>query len=398
MKQFFERLWFRKSSRPASARRPTARLQLEALETRLTPSATAVQTAVLKTDGELDLYSPQTGTFQVLSAAGTIGSVSASQNASGQTVVYAIAVGPDGLGHINTLWEHRTDNPGGWTELSTGSFQQVSAATDVNGNAVAFAVLGPGAGDNASMLLEYNGGWKELAGNGFAFGPSVMPSSVLSVSAVGTVYGEVAFAIANDHSLWQYTPTSPALGWTQVSTGWFQQVSAGLDANGLADAFGVLGQGTFTGYVGSLWQYSKGAWTELSGPNLVVFTPGVSLPFFPQPPIPPSQFLSATAGLNGEVFAVGPQGGVFGAARTLWEYGPSVETELSNGSFAQVSASQTPSGADEVFGTLTDGSLWEYTNGGWTELLTGGVAATATPFPNQAAQSFLIHVPVITGP
>jgi hypothetical protein len=46
---------------------------------------------------------------------------------------------------------------------------------------------------------------------------------------------------------------------------------------------------------------------------------------------------------------------------------------------------------------LTDGSLWEYSAGGWTELLTGGVASTATPFPNQAAQGVLVS-PIVIGP
>ena len=70
MKTFFERLWARESPR-RSVPRPTAiRPQREALETRLTPSAAAIQTAVLKTDGELDLYNTQTGVFQLLSPGG----------------------------------------------------------------------------------------------------------------------------------------------------------------------------------------------------------------------------------------------------------------------------------------------------------------------------------------
>ena len=127
---------------PPRVPRPTAiRPQLEALETRLTPSTTAVQTAVLKTDGELDLYNTQTGVFQLLSPAGTIGSVSAAKTASGQTVVFAVAIDTDAGGNLNTLWEYNAAN-GGWSEISTGYFQQVSAATNASGNAVVFGVLG----------------------------------------------------------------------------------------------------------------------------------------------------------------------------------------------------------------------------------------------------------------
>ncbi len=89
-----------------------------------------------------------------------------------------------------------------------------------------------------------------------------------------------------------------------------------------------------------------------------------------------------TAGRNGEVFI--DEFHQTMASRERRPFGPSVGVSVFRadgtvGLFSQVSATQTSTGADVVFGTLSDGSLWEYTNGGWTELLSGGVASTATP-------------------
>ncbi len=229
------------------------------METRLTPSTAAVQTAVLKTDGELDLYNTQTGVFQVLSPVGTIGSVSAAKTAGGQTVVFAVAINPDAAGNLNTLWEYNAAN-GGWSEVSTGYFQQVSAATNAAGNAVVFGVLGQGAFSGyANSLWEFsNGGWRDLARGLWPTHPICVPS----VSAVGTAQGEVAFAIAsNNQSLYEYTPSG---GWSQMSTGTFQQVSAGLDANGQADGL----RGVATGLASQhAWEFDNNAWTVVTGPD-----------------------------------------------------------------------------------------------------------------------------------
>jgi hypothetical protein len=155
VKQFLKRLFARKSVRPAVPRPAAIRLQLEALETRLTPSATAVQTAVLKTNGELDLYNTQTGTFQLLSPAGTISTISAAQTASGDTVVFAVPQGTDASGNLHTLWEYDAA-AGSWSEISTGYFQQISAATNAAGGAVVFGVLGQGGAqpNSANSLWE----------------------------------------------------------------------------------------------------------------------------------------------------------------------------------------------------------------------------------------------------
>ena len=149
--------------------------------------------------------------------------------------MFAVAIDTDAAGNLNTLWEYNAAN-GGWSEISTGYFQQVSAATNAAGNAVVFGVLGQGGPSRgfANSLWEYsNGGWKDLAaprapdrvppytpGSSSSGSDRPVPSSP---SAHGA-QGEVAFAIASDdQSLYEYTPSG---GWSHVSTGTFQQVSA----------------------------------------------------------------------------------------------------------------------------------------------------------------------------
>ncbi len=86
-----------------------------------------------------------------------------------------------------------------------------------------------------------------------------------------------------------------------------------------------------------------------------------------------------TAGLDGEGFAA-PIGSV-----SLTEYSNSntVTTILQSGDgqsyFRRYSATQTATGEDVVFATMSNGLLLEYVNGGLPLLLTGGVAMTATP-------------------
>ena len=125
-----------------------------------------------------------------------------------------------------------------------------------------------------------------------------------------------------------------------------------------------------------IWEFSNNAWTALTGPDVQLF-PGAGSRAVELP----TEYV-VTAGRKGEVFIVNSRD-----ANLAEEGGPSGYVLLSVGgslSFAQVSATTTAESADVVFGTLSDGSLWEYTNGygvttGWTELLSGGVAATAAP-------------------
>ncbi len=307
---------------------------------------------VVGTDGSLSGENYTAPGWATLSPAGTILSISAVTDAAGISDVFAITTTG------NSLWERTAS---GWVELSDGYFQQISATTDAAGNAVVFGVLGAGAGEYAGSLWEYqNGGWSELAGYGLVFLPiESPPSNVQYVSAVHTSQGAVAFAIdSTSNALFEYMTPG---GWREVSTGSFQQVSAGLNSSGQAVVYGVLSDG-------SIWEQNPAfgtvglntGWEKLSG------TGGA-----------PDSFLSAAAGGPDKVFAVA-------ADHTLWEHSTSGWVQLSIGSFANISARQTSSGVDEVFGTLTDGSLWEYSDGGgsgpmWQELLSSGVASSSAP-------------------
>ena len=277
--------------------------------------------------------------------------------------MFAVAIDTDAGGNLNTLWEYNAAN-GGWSEISTGYFQQVSAATNASGNAVVFGVLGQGAFTGfANSLWEYsNGGWKGLAQGSLAYTPHYV------TSAAPWARRRVKSPSPSRPTTNRSGNTPRPEGWSHVSPGTFKEVSAGLDASGQADAFGLVGL--------ALWKFDNNAWIEVAGPD--------------SPPIShnaqglwPTFLVGGTAGLNGEVFALNVPIGdglpITGSPGALWGFGSSGWTELSSGFFSQVSVTQTSTGADVVFGTMYDGSLWEYTNGGMTELLDGGVASTATP-------------------
>jgi hypothetical protein len=95
-------------------------------------SAAPVNTVVLETNGALVEYVNGVGSPQPLSGAGAIRAVSTVLDVHGQTVVVAITTGINGAQYNNTLWEYTF---GVWSEQSSGSFQQVSAATNAGGDA-----------------------------------------------------------------------------------------------------------------------------------------------------------------------------------------------------------------------------------------------------------------------
>jgi hypothetical protein len=82
--------------------------------------------------------------------------------------------------------------------------------------------------------------------------------------------------------------------------------------------------------------------------------------------------VSVSAGEPGKVVAVTTAGD------SVWMYSGSAWKPTSSGSFGQVSASVSATN-DDLFGRLTDGDLWEYTDGGWLWVLQGGVDAASTP-------------------
>ncbi|HVS39759.1 MAG TPA: hypothetical protein VMS17_29650 [Gemmataceae bacterium] len=295
-------------------------------------------TFVLNADNSLTEQTPTTvAGGLLLSPNGTIASISSVAARNG-AVVFAVTTAG------NSLFEH---SPSGWTELSGGDFQQISAATNVYGDAVVFGVLGPSAGPFANSLWEYNpdsnSPWSQLSPGG----------TILSVSAASTASGETAFAIVTfGDNLWQYQVNGPNASWTQLSTGSFTQVSAGLNLSGQAVVYGIVAGG-------SLWEHNPAIGTGLNeGWTLLS---------------PAGTILGISAGAADRVVAI------TAAGNTLWMHSDAGWAELSGGSFAQVSASPTATN-DDLFATLTDGDLWEFTDGSaWLWLLQGDVGLASAP-------------------
>jgi parallel beta-helix repeat protein len=293
--------------------------------------AAVTELAVLKADGSLWLFTPSSGGMDLLSGPGTILSVSAVLDGSGNTDVYAIT-SMYGTQNENRLWLHTV---AGWTQLSSGEFLQASAATNSTGQNVVFGVLkdhslweqtptfGP---------IGLDSGWRNLSPAG----------TIQSVSAVTDASGnDVVYAITADSHLWEHTP----LGWTYLSAGLFQQISAGRDGAGQAVVFGVL-----TDH--SLWENHGGGWQQLSAAGSI---------------------LSVSAGGPDGVFAVTTD-------HHLWEHTAAGWAFLSSGLFTSLSGSQNQSGQSDVFAVLSDTSFWEYNplfSGNWRDLIPSGVAFSA---------------------
>ena len=278
---------------------------------------------VVGTDHSLSQVS-YTGSV-VLSPAGTILADSAETDVRGN-IVYAIT-------SDTHLWKHRSS---GWTMLSAGSFQSISAAANSSGQAVIFGVLA----DNS--LWENNpafggDGWRNLS-------PA---QTVLSISAITDMSNptttnprEVVFAITADHNLWEHTPA----GWSLLSAGNFLSVSAGLNAASQAEVFGVLADN-------SLWEHNPASpgdgWSNLSQAGTI---------------------LSVAAGGPDEAFAITSD-------HHLWDHTTNGWAMLSAGNFASVSGGESPG---EVFAVLGDDSLWAYNAGytsqPWINLLLAGTA------------------------
>ena len=179
------------------------------------------------------------GGWAMLSPGGTILSISAGLNDD----VYVVAVAGD------TLWEHTL---AGWAELSSGSFQSISAGLNDTGQAVVYAVAAGGSlwEQNPSNGVGLNIGWQMLSPSG----------TVLSVTAGGP--GKVfAITTAGPSDLWEYSDS----GWSQLSRGIVASVSAPQYATGSDEVFAVLSNGSF-------WEYDTG----LSYPWLELLTSGAA--------------------------------------------------------------------------------------------------------------------------
>jgi hypothetical protein len=165
--------------------------------------------------------------WQMLSPGGTVLSVSALTDASGNDDVFAITAD-------HNLWEH---TPAGWALLSAGTFQSVSAGRNGAGQAIAYGVL------TDHSLWEYNPAFSN-AGHWQMLSPA---GTILSASAAGP---DQVFAITADSHLWQHT----ASDWSLTSAGAFVSLS-GESNGGAGEVFAVLADE-------SLWQYTT-SWTLL---------------------------------------------------------------------------------------------------------------------------------------
>ncbi len=322
-------------------------------------AAAALDALVVGADGSLMEFDPS-GAAVALSPAGTILFAITTGGPNGTTVVYALTTGLEGVQYQNTLWEYTATT--GWSEMSSGLFQQIAAATNSSGQPVVFGVIGQANTEYADSLWEQSSafghvgldsGWRLLSAAG----------SIQSISAVTDGAGnDVVYAIVvSGNNLYEHSPAFAGDGWQQLSTGSFAQVRAGLSASGQAVAYSVLTNG-------QLWEQNPAfgplgvdtQWRQLSGIN----------------ELPPS-FSSVTAGGPDKAFGIASDG-------TVWEHNLSGNKQLSSTFLAtKLAALQTPQGVDEVFMTLIDGSFWEYSTAfpslnPFKELLPGGAAATTT--------------------
>ena len=273
--------------------------------------------------------------WALLSPAGTILSISSVTDGAGQADVFAVTAD-------HHLWEH---SAGGWAELSTGSFQQISAATNLSGNAVVFGVMTDNSlnEQNPANGTGLNVGWTPLSPAGTILSVSAVTNSLDVEFGAG---GDVVFAVTANQNLWEHSPVLPGNGWTELSTGSFQQISAGVNRAGDAVVYGVVSGGGLYEQNPANGTGLNVGWTPLSGVGGA-----------------PTSFLSAAAAGPDQVFAIASN-------KQLWQNtaqaGPS---QASTGSFASISGEETFGGGGEVFAVLSDGSLWEY-GGNWAELAT----------------------------
>jgi sugar lactone lactonase YvrE len=330
-------------------------------------TSSPVNTVVLLTNGSLVEYVNGTGSPVLLSNHDTIRAISTVLDVHGQTDIYAIIenttptglVGPQ---YNNTLWEFIS---GAWSQKSSGPFAQISAALNSSGESIVFGLLTNGSLWEQGHFSGVDVGWSELSGNGTI----KYISAVTDASGNDHVYvidtPQVGAKYAN--TLWEHIPA----GWRQDSTGQFSSISAGLNSAGQAVVYAILTNG-------QLWEQNPAfgpigldsGWHELSGANGLTDANGK-----------PILFLSVQAAGPDEVFGIAQD-------QNTWKHtltgNVTTNTQLTHGLLAaQLSATETLSGVDEVFETLIDGSFWEYSSAlpgnHYEELLPGGVAASSTP-------------------
>jgi hypothetical protein len=329
-----------------------------------TPAGSSFVIAQDSTLWEVNVALPGNHWAQI--SAGAFSSISATRNATGDPVVFAIVAAD------HSLWEYNPAfNPGGdvtshWAEVSAGAFAAVSATRDAAGNPAAFTILAD------RTLWKYDPAIAPAApvSSHWAL---VSPGAFASISATQdrTNAPAVYAIVAADHSLWLNDPAlnpgaAPAAQWAEVSPGYFVSISATRNRSGDPVVYAIVAGG-------SLWVNDPAL--NPSGPfnsRWALVSPGV--------------FTAISASRNGSgdptVFATVGDGSLWLNDPALNPGGPPASRweELSLSPFSAIGADDT----GDVFGVLaTDHSLWEFRHvGGWLGLsMPGGETAWAVSAP-----------------
>lgn len=301
-------------ARPTPMRRAPVRLSLESLEDRRLPSTIATAgNALYVIRSDHSVWTKQgTGNWFALTGPGFAASVSATaETTSGQSVLFALTT--DGW-----VYKYVLGQP--WQRLG-GFFTAVSAGTDATGNAEVFAQTANG------QLYEFSTTSVAHVGD-----------FLLSMSAAGN--GSV-YVVLTNHSVFKHTPQ----GWTSIAPANTAVAFEAVTQGSGAQVYYAL---TPNGFVQT--SQNGGPWTFLIGA---------------------AKAMDAGTDANGNatLFAltgqVGPQG-----QTSLFEF-PSQSASISLGNWV---SSLAASSHDTVFVTLTDGSVYEHTSGGWISLAPAGYA------------------------
>jgi hypothetical protein len=316
-----------------------------------TPSATSF---VIAGDGTLWETSPALpGNHWAQISAGVFSSISATHNAQGDAVVFAVIAWDHSLWEYNPQFNPTGDVTSHWALVSPGAFAAVSATQSAAGDPVAFAIV---AWDRS--LWEYNPAyapWAPLS----ARWAEVSPGAFASISATqdrGNAPAVYAI-VAGDHSLWLNDPAlnpyaPPAAQWAEVSPGYFASVSVTHNRNGDPVIYAIVA-------AGSLWVNDPSL--NPSGP-LTAQWAEVSAGVFS------AVGASRNAAGDAVVFAVVGDGSLWLNDPALNPYGPPAArwAELSGVAFTALGAN----GSEDAFGVVgADHSVWEYRHAvGWVGL------------------------------
>jgi uncharacterized protein affecting Mg2+/Co2+ transport len=294
----------------------------------------------------------------------------AGPDATGQTVNQVLLTDGSTYEYVN----------GAWAQMSSGGVQQFYAGVDAQGRSATITLYSTGA------VYASNGMGAVALGKSRALAIGDVVQWFVGPDANGQVVNQV---VLTNGSTYEYVNGT----WTQMSSGGVQRLFAGVDAQGLpatialytngsvyaSNGYGAVSLGTnttlptdgvvqwFTGQDtnglvvnqvvltdGSTYEYVNSGWTQTNTGGVQRFFAGVD-----------AQGRKATVTLyaNGAVTASNAEGSAsLGTNAVLptdgvvqWFSGPDASGQMVN----QV--------------VLTDGSTYEYVNGAWTQMSSGGV-------------------------